>query len=48
MDPAATGLDQHGEPVDALAHLDEVEGEVNFRAWRKQVHDTAPSAAGPA
>ena len=25
-------LDQHGEPIDALAHIDEAEGEVNLHA----------------
>jgi hypothetical protein len=41
-------LNEHGEPVDALAHIYIAEGQVNFHAWWKQGHDTAPSAAGPA
>src|SRR6266403_1906272 len=39
-------LDQHGEPVDALAHIDEAEGEVNLHAPSKQCHDACSSVGG--
>src|SRR6266436_4347372 len=39
-------LDQHGEPVNALAHVDVAEGEVNLHAPRKQRHDACSSVGG--
>src|SRR5229473_6369034 len=39
-------LDQHGGPIDALAHVDEAEGEVNLHAPRKQRHDACSSVGG--
>ena len=36
-------LYQHGEPVDALAHIYVAQGQAYFHAWRKQCHDTAPA-----
>src|SRR5260370_33399000 len=32
-------LDQHGKPVDALAHVGAAEGQVHLYARRKQRHD---------
>src|SRR5258705_2821687 len=39
-------LHQHRQPVDALAHIDEAEGEVNLHAPRKQRHDACSSVGG--
>src|SRR5258708_31562640 len=39
-------LDQHGEPIDTLAHVDVAEGEVYLHAPRKQRHDACSSVGG--
>src|SRR5260370_34233878 len=39
-------LHQHSKPIDALAHIDEAEGEVNLHAPRKQRHDACSSVGG--
>src|SRR5260221_2301129 len=39
-------LDQHGETVDALAHVGVAEGQVHLHARRKQRHGTHSSSAG--
>jgi hypothetical protein len=41
-------LHQHGEAIDALAHIDVAQGQVHFHAGRKQGHDTAPSTVAAA
>src|SRR5581483_5062491 len=37
-------LHQHGKAVDALAHVGIAKSQMHLRAWRKQGHDTCPSA----
>src|SRR5229473_761004 len=36
-------LDQHREPIDALAHVDEAEGQMYLHARRKKLHDARSS-----
>src|SRR5262245_1067868 len=40
---AQYGLNQHGEPVDALAHIRITQGQVNLQPSRKQRHDARSS-----
>src|SRR5881275_2440397 len=37
------GLNQHGEPVDALAHVSVTQGQVDLQPSRKQRHDARSS-----
>src|SRR6266404_397264 len=39
-------LHQHSKSIDALAHVDKAEGEVNLHAPRKQRHDACSSVGG--
>src|SRR6478752_4968749 len=41
-------LDQHSEPVDALAHVGVAKGQVYLQALRKQGHDACASALSAA